>query len=547
LNSTEEVNPPLLTVPQPSQSEKIARSASIASAAVMASRITGLLRESVMAYLFGAGMENEAFTLGFRIPNLTRDLFAEGALSSAFVPIFTEYLHKRKKEEAVALANLVATALIIIVGSICLAGVVLAPYIVSWFVPGFKETPGKFELAVMMTRIMFPFLLLVALAAQAMGVLNACNQFAVPATASTFFNIGSVTFGILLGSVAGPTLGISRITGMAWGVVLGGALQLLWQVPSLIKLGFLFRPIIDWSHPGLRHILTLMGPAIIGSAATQINVFVNSNFASHIPGALVWLNCAFRFMQLPIGIFGVAIATATVPSISRSVTRGDFDEFRKTLSQSMAMVFLLTVPSSVGLAVLGKSVIGAIYQSGRFTQTDTQNAASALAFYAIGLAGYAALKVIIPAYFALNDSRTPMFVSFVSIAVNFIVAGSLTRWTKLGHAGLALSTSAVALAGFIILFTLLRNRIHGIYGRALIRAVGEVSLASAIMGCVVWLISRYIESKLGLSRSAHLVNLAFSVPAGLVTYYSICRLLRVEELDLAVRAVAGPLARRFKR
>jgi putative peptidoglycan lipid II flippase len=552
LNSTEAVNPSPVGDPaplpsQPSQGEKIARSAGITSVAVMASRITGLLRESIMAHLFGAGLENEAFTLGFRIPNLTRDLFAEGALSSAFVPIFTEYLHKKKKEEAVALANLVATALILIVGAICVAGVLLAPFIVGWFAPGFRDTPGKYELAVTMTRIMFPFLLLVALAAQAMGILNACNHFAVPATASTFFNIGSVVFGMLIGIVGGPSLGINRISGMAWGVVLGGGLQLLWQVPSLLKLGFTFQPQIDWTHPGLRRILTLMGPAIIGSAATQINVLVNSNFASHIPGALVWLGCAFRFMQLPIGIFGVAIASATVPSISRSITLGNLDEFRKTLSQSMAMVFLLTVPSSVGLAVLGRSVIGAIYQSGRFTASDTQQSAAALSFYAIGLAGYAALKVITPAYYALNDSRTPMIVSFLSIAINFVVAGSMTQVAGLGHAGLALSTSSVALAGFIILFTLLRRRIQGIYGRALVKAVGQVSLASAIMGCVVWLTSRYIESRLGLTRPAHLVNLAFSVPTGVATYYSICRLLGVAELDLAVRSIAGPLSRRFKR
>lgn len=511
----------------------------------MASRLTGLLRESFMAHMFGAGLENEAFTLGFRIPNLTRDLFAEGALSSAFVPIFTEYLQKKTKEEAVALANLVATALFMIVGAICALGVVFAPELVGVIAPGFKEVPGKYELAVTMTRIMFPFLLLVALAAQAMGVLNACNRFGVPAMASTFFNLGSVGFGLLLGWGLGPAIGLTRITGMAWGVVLGGALQLVWQMPSLYRLGFQFRPAIDWSHEGLRRILLLMAPAIIGSAATQINVMVNSNFASHLPGAVSWLSYAFRFMQLPIGIFGVSIASATLPSISRSVTAGNFDEFRKTLSQSMAMVFLLTIPSSVGLAVLGRSVIGAIYQSGRFTIEDTSHAAVALSCYAVGLAGYAALKVITPAFYALNDSRTPMIVSFLSIAINYAVAGSMIQVASLGHAGLALSTSSVALAGFIILFTVLRKRIKGIYGRQLVETVWQVTLASTIMGCVVWLTSRYIESHFGLTRGAHMVNLIVSIPSGLATYYYICRLLKVREFDLAMRAVAGPLARRF--
>jgi len=511
----------------------------------MASRLTGLLRESFMARMFGAGMANDAFGIGFRIPNLTRDLFAEGALSAAFVPIFTEYLTKKSKQEAILLANLVTTALVMIVGAMCALGVLFAPQLVQLIAPGFHDTPGKFELAVTMTRIMFPFLLLVALAAQAMGVLNACNHFGVPAMASTFFNLGSVGFGTLMGWVVGPALGFAPIVGMAWGVVLGGALQLLWQLPTMLKLGFSFAPAIDWSHPGLRRILILMGPAIIGSAATQINVMVNSNFASHMPGAVSWLSYAFRFMQLPIGIFGVTIASATLPSISRSAALGNFDEFRKTLSQSMAMVFLLTIPSSVGLAVLGRSIIASIYQWGKFTVSDTQNAALALSCYAIGLAGYAALKVITPAYYALNDSRTPMVVSFLSIAINYAVAESMTRFAGLKHAGLALSTSAVAIAGFVILFTLLRRRIDGIYGRALIRTVWQVSLASTAMGAVVWMTSRYIESHVGLTRSAHILNLIVSIPAGLGVFYYICRALRVDELDLAIRSISGGLARRF--
>ena len=553
LNSTETVSPPqaasdgpaVTTTPHHAPSERIVRSAGIASAAVMASRVTGLLRESFMAHMFGAGVAYEAFTVGFRIPNLTRDLFAEGALSSAFVPIFTEYLNKKSKEEAILLANLVATALVMIVGTMCALGVIFAPQLVSWASPGFHKTPGKFELAVLMTRIMFPFLLLVALAAQAMGVLNACNRFGVPAMASTFFNIGSVAFGTLLGWVVGPAVGFSHIVGMAWGVVLGGALQFLWQVPEMVKLGFSFRPEIDWSHPGLRRILVLMGPAIIGSAAVQINVMVNTNFASHIDHAVGWLGYAFRFMQLPIGIFGVTIASATLPSISRSATLGNFDEFRKTLSQSMAMVFLLTIPSSVGLAVLGRSVIGAIYQSGKFTIVDTDQAALALSCYAVGLAGYAALKVITPAYYALNDSRTPMVVSFLSIAVNYAVASSMTKVAGLGHAGLALSTSSVAIAGFVILFTLLRRRISGIYGRALLRTVGQVSVASAAMGVVVWSTSRFIEAQLGLTRGAHLAILVVSIPAGVAVYYYLCRAFEVAELDMAVRSIAGGLTRRF--
>ncbi|PYT11835.1 MAG: murein biosynthesis integral membrane protein MurJ, partial [Acidobacteria bacterium] len=355
------------------QTESVVRSAGIVSIAVFMSRITGLLRESAMARLFGAGLTYDAFMLGFRIPNLTRDLFAEGALSSAFVPTFTDYLTTRSKAEAARLANLVATALIIVVGSLCAAGMIFAPALVRLLAPGYSAVPGKFELAVSMTRIMFPFLLLVALAAQAMGVLNASNRFGVPAMASTFFNLGSLGFGMAIGFGVGPMLHISRIEGMAIGVVLGGALQLCWQLPTLHRLGFRFRLVFDYTDTGLRRILRMMAPAILGNAAVQINVMVNTNFASTLfdqqrgmDGPVSWLSYAFRFMQLPLGLFGVAMASATLPSISRSAAAGNMDEFRKTLSKSLGMVFLLTLPSSVGLIVLGKSIIGAIYQGGKF-------------------------------------------------------------------------------------------------------------------------------------------------------------------------------------
>jgi len=405
-----------------------------------------------------------------------------------------------------------------------------------------------------MTRIMFPFLLLVALAAQAMGVLNASNKFAVPALSSTFFNLGSVTFGIVIGFVFGPRLNLSHIEGMAIGVVLGGALQLLWQVPSLRRLGFRFRLALDWSDPGLTRIMRLMVPAILGNAAVQINVMVNTNFASNIfdpqrgfDGPVSWLSYAFRFMQLPLGLFGVAMASATLPSISRSAAEGNMDDFRRTLSKSLGMVFLLTVPSSVGLVVLGKSIIGAIYQGGKFHLYDTQQTAIALSCYAIGLAGYAALKVLNPAFYALGDARTPMLVSIVSIAINYATAATMIHAANMRQAGLALSTSVVALFGFVVLFAILRGRIHGIHGRELAGGILKVALASALMGGVVWLSSHAMEKSLGVSQLARLADLAVSIPLGLGVYYAGCRLLGVSDLDLAVRAFTGPIRRRVMR
>jgi putative peptidoglycan lipid II flippase len=534
--------------------ESVVRSAGIVSIAVFMSRVTGLLREMIMARLFGAGLIQDAFNLGFRIPNLTRDLFAEGALSSAFVPTFTDYLSSRTPKEAERLANLVATALLIVVGTVCAAGTIFAPLLVSTLAPGYAAVPGKFELAVKMTRIMFPFLLVVALAAQAMGMLNASNKFGVPAMASTFFNIGSIGFGIAIGVWLGPSLNISRIDGMAIGVVLGGLLQLCWQLPSLYRLGYRFKPAFEWAHPGLQRILRMMGPAILGNAAVLINVAVSTNLASAISdpvrgydGPVSWLGYAFRFMQLPLGLFGVAIGSATLPSISRSAAAGNMDEFRRTFSKSLGMVFLLTLPSSIGLVVLGRSIIGAIYQGGKFQVYDTHQTATALSCYAIGLVGYAGLKVLTPAFYALDDARTPMIVGVLSILINYATAVVLIRGAGFGHASLALSTSAVAIFGFVVLFVILRAKLGGVHGRDLAAGFAKVAVASAAMGGAVFFVSRQMERWLGVSQMARRADLMVSIPLGVAVFYLVCRAMGVTDLDMAFEAVLAPLKRRLRR
>ena len=531
-------------IPGPiSSSQSVARSAGVTSIAVLASRITGLVREIALAHYFGATAAYDAYILGFRIPNLTRDLFAEGALSSAFVPTFVEALHKKSKEEAAHLANLVATAIILVVGLLCLIGMIFAPQMVDLLAPGFRQLQGKHELAVRLTRIMCPFLLLVALAAQSMGILNACNQFALPALSSSLFNVGSLAVGLSLGLVAGPYLGIPPIEGMAWGVLTGGFIQLAAQVPALARSGFTYRPAIDWSHPGLRQILRLMGPAILGSAAVQINVMVNTSFASEINGGMSWLGYAFRLMQLPLGLFGVAIGGATLPAISRSAARGDMDDFRRTVSRSLGLVFLLTIPSSVGLFVLGPSIIGALFERGEFNANDTHQTALALSWFAIGLAGYSALKVLVPAFYALKDARTPMFVSLGSIGINYAVVSTMTSQTGFGLAGLALSTSAVAITGSLILLTILKTRITGIYGRALLTSVGKIVAAAAVMFAAVSATTWAVGHQLPAGQPRYLVDLAVSIPVGLAVYYFACSLLKVEEMELAADALARPLAR----
>jgi putative peptidoglycan lipid II flippase len=308
---------------------------------------------------------------------------------------------------------------------------------------------------------------------------------------------------------------------------------------------------MDWSHPGLRRIFALMGPAILGSAAVQVNVLVNTSFAAGImdnsgnviDGPVSWLLYAFRFMQLPLGLFGVAIASATLPAISRSAAADDIEEFRRTLSRSLGLAFLLTVPSAVGLAALGEPMIAAIYQGGAFQLHDTRQTAVALACYAVGLTGYSATKILVPAFYALGSPRTPVVVSLVSIFVNFAAASTMV--TVAGHAGLALSTSTVAIFSSVALFWTMRARIGGIHGRELLSSVGKVAAAAAVMGAVCWGSSHLIREIAGIGRLARIADLAVSIPLGIAVFYYAARAMRVTELEMAGAAVAGPVLRRL--
>jgi putative peptidoglycan lipid II flippase len=532
----------------------VARHAGIVSLAVMASRVLGLVRDQVFAIFFGAGLYYDAFLTAFRIPNLLRDLFAEGALSAAFVTTFTQVLQTKGEKEALRLSNRVATLIILVIAVISIIGWWYAPAIVRVLAPGFYDVPGKAELTIQLTRIMIPFLLLIALAAQAMGILNARGRFGIPALASAFFNVGSIIGGLLLGFVVGPAIGLSAIEGMAYGTLIGGFLQFAVQWPSLMRAGFSYQPMISINDPGVRQIFSLMGPAIIGTAAVQVNVFVNTNFASSIVdpvtgavanGPVSWLSYAFRFMQFPIGVFGVAIATATLPPLSRSSAQADYQEFRQTLAHSLALVFLLCIPSAVGLAVLSRPIIALIFEHGQFTAFDTIQTGDALAAYAIGLAGYAAVKLLSPAFFALGDARTPMLISLGSIAVNYVMNSLLVA--PFGHVGLAFSTSTVALVNFLLLALLMRLRVGQLEGSHLGLKLARICLASIPMAAVAWLVSEFSASLPLAGIGLRLVRVSTAITLAAVTFYFACKLLRIEELDEVVDAVAGRFSRVLRR
>ena len=534
---------------QPSSHARIVRSAGVMSAAVLLSRITGLIREVVFAKYFGAGMLYDAFVAAFRIPNLARDLLAEGALSAAFVTTFSKYLATKGEREAHQLSNRLATVLVPFLALLCLLGVIFAPAVVDLMFPGYGEVEGKRELTVELTRIMMPFLLFIALAAKAMGVLNSKGIFGLPALASAFFNITAVVTGLFLGFYVGTRLGLEPIVGMAIGTVLGGFVQYVCQWPKLRKVGLRYRPDFNLSDPGLRQMLFLMGPAVVGAAAVQVNVVVNGIFASQITntagdvvnGPVSWLVYAFRFMQLPLGLFGVAVASATLPSISQSAGRGQIGAFRETLSRSLGLVFLLTIPSAVGLIVLSRSVVGFIYQRGAFTAVDTDQTAHALSLYCLGLASYAAIKVLTPAYYALNDVRIPMAASVSSIFLNYLLNWTFVRVLGWGHGGLAFSTSLVVTFNFLALFWLMRMKVHHLLGRRLLVSVSKISAASAVMGLVCWSSSRSLRYVFGEATLARLLDLIVSISLGVLIFYGLCRLLRVQEVENARQAIAERL------
>ena len=508
----------------------VARSARTVSLAVLGSRILGLVREQVLASLFGASREFDAFITAFRIPNLLRDLFAEGALSAAFVTTFSNKLTAEGEKSAWRLANLVLNALLIVLAAITLVGILVAPWIVHLLAPGFAEVAGKTELTIRLTRIMFPFLLMVAMAALAMGMLNSKHRFAVPASASTMFNVGSILGGVGLAFALAPnflhdaTQMPMAMIGVSIGTLIGGAMQWLVQVPSLRSVGYRYQAVLDWRDPGFRQVLRLLGPSIIGTAAVQINIFTDNWFASFYGnGAVTWLNCSARLVQFPIGLFGVAIGVATLPTASAHVARGNIPEFRRTVGRSIRLAFFLCIPASCGLLVLAQPIVSAIYQHGRFSPEASVQTARCLQALAVGLAAYSAIKVLAPTFYALGDSRTPMYVAIASIVVNAGLDYVFAIVMGMGTSGLALSTSFVALTNFLLLMVFMRRKIQRIEASVLLRSILRITAASAVMSAAVYGTHRFLEPH-------RYLDVAVSIAVALIVFGVSCRLLHVEEL-----------------
>jgi putative peptidoglycan lipid II flippase len=452
-----EVEATELPSPAPAAGAKraVARAAAVVGAATLLSRILGFVRDLVIARAFGAGIGTDAFFVAFRLPNLLRRLVAEGALSSAFIPVFTEYAATRARGETRRMLRAVTGLMVLVLGGVTLAGILAAPWIVRVMAPGFFANPGVGELTVRLTRLMFPYLFLVGLSAIAMGVLNAHRHFLLPALSPMALNVGMITGALLIA----PRLP-EPLTGLALGVLLGGAGQLLLQLPSIGARGLLAPPTLVLRHPAVRRILVLMMPVVVGQSAGHLGTVINTIIASFLAGGSVsYLYYADRLVEFPLGVFGVAIATAVLPTLSEQAAHRDKRALRETLSFALRLTAFVSLPAAVGLYVLCEPIVRVLYERGRFGPVETAGTAAAVAMYAFGIVGLTTTKVAVQAFFALGDTRTPVKVSVGAMALNCTTAATLAA--PLGHVGLAIATSVSATANALVLLLLLLRRLPG--------------------------------------------------------------------------------------
>jgi putative peptidoglycan lipid II flippase len=486
-------------------SERLARSAGTVGLAVMTSRVLGVIRDQVMAGLFGTTMPQDAFQVATRIPNLVRDLFAEGAMSAAFVPTFTRYLKNHGREAAWRLGNLVINALLVVTAALVVLGMIYAEPLLSLlpdFGPADAAATGaavsdgekRLALTVQLARIVMPFLTLVAIAVALGGMLNSLRRFFIPALSPAIYNVGVLFSAVAIVPFC-DDLGLEKIVGIAIGALIGGVGQILVQVPLLYREGFRYRPILSFKDPGMREILLLMGPGTLGLAAAQVNLAVNTYLAvGEGEGAVSALSFAFRLMYLPIGLFGVSVATAALPEVARHAATGAIGDMRRTISSSVRMMLMLSVPATIGLMALSGPIVELLFQRGQFTSESTRMTALALLCYAPGLIGYSAVKIASPTFYALNDSRTPALVSVGTIALNLVL--NLTLVKLLSFQGLALGTALAALFNSGVLMYLLSRRIEGIEGPRILQAFVKILVASLVMGAAALVTEAWLDAYL---------------------------------------------------
>jgi putative peptidoglycan lipid II flippase len=440
--------------------------------ATLASRVLGFLRDMVVALAFGAGPVTDAFFVAFRIPNTLRRLLAEGALSTAVVPVFAEYAEARGRAEFVRLLRAVTGAGLLALGTTTVIGIIAAPWIVRFIAPGFLASPSQTELTVLLTRVMFPYLLLVGLAALGMGALNTHGRFFAAALGPAISNVGMIVGVLWLAGQLNPP-----ILSLAVGVLVGGLGHLLVQMPSLWRTGLLVGPSAELRHPAVGRVARLMVPAVFGLAAVQVTVFVNTLLASLLPaGSVSFLYYADRIMEFPLGVFGIALASASLPTMSRQAAVGDTAGVAATLNFSLRLAVFITVPATVGLVLLREPVIRVLIERGRFGPDDTVATAQALLWYAVGLVGFSTSRITAQAFYAVGSPGTAVKIGMLSVVAN--VAAAILLMGPLAHGGLALASSIGAYVNVALLLLAARAHFGRLGGRALVATLGRTLAAS---------------------------------------------------------------------
>ncbi len=519
---------------------RVVRAAGVVGIATMLSRVFGFLRDMIVAGFFGAGLTTDAFFVAFRIPNLLRRLLAEGSLTVSFVPVFTEYLRNKTREEALELANITFTALSIILVAVSLLGVLFSPLIVTVMAPGFARMPAQNELAVFLTRLMFPYILLISLVALCMGILNSLRHFAAPALSPVVLNVAMILSALTLrGFFQEP------VVALAVGVMAGGVLQLAMQWPFLIKMGVRLKPDFRFRHPGVKRIGMLMLPAAFGAAIYQINIFIGTILASLLQaGSVSYLYYADRIVELPLGVFAIAVGTATLPSFSEQAAQGRIEELKRTISFSLRLILFITIPATIALIALRVPIISVLFQRGEFGVQSTELTAQALLCYAVGLWAFSVIRIIVAAFYSLQDTRSPMKAAIVALIVNALF--SVALMFPLKHGGIALATSIASAVNVGMLWVILTRRVGPILDGEFAPSVGKTALASLVMWGVILLIDLLTPWNTAGHLGARLIYLALCVTAGGAAFFAAAHLLKSPDMAIAVGALRRRIAGRGK-